>query len=77
MERERRDEEKMQDSLFVEDGMMVKFSLVPLPLAITAARVSQESPAFVNTSWWSMEPAVPPKYCKTDTWPPSKISSSI
>ena len=25
----------------------------------------QESPA----CWWSMEPAVPWKYCKTDTWP--------
>ena len=64
IEWERSDEEKMQDSLVVEDGMMVKFALLPFPLASTAARISQESPACVNTSWWSMEPAFPPKYCK-------------
>ena len=29
MEGKRRDEEDMQDSLVVEEGMMVKFSLVP------------------------------------------------
>ena len=77
MEGKRRDEDKMQESLVVEDGMMVKFPLVPFPLAITVARTFQESPAYVNTSWWSMEPAVSQKYCKRDAWPPSKRSSSI
>ena len=37
--------------------------------ATTVARTCQESPACLNTCWWSMEPAVPQKYCKTDTWP--------
>ena len=32
IEWERSDEEKMQDSLVVEKGMMVNFPLVPLPL---------------------------------------------
>ena len=32
MEGKRRDEEDMQDSLVVEEGMMFKFPLVPLPL---------------------------------------------
>ena len=32
MEGKRRDEEDMQDSLVVEEGRMVKFPLVPLPL---------------------------------------------
>ena len=73
----RRDEEKVQDSLVVEEGMMAKFPLVPLPLVITAANISKQSPACVNTSWWSMEPAVPPKYCKRYAWLPSKRSSSL
>ena len=32
MEGKRRDEKEMQDSLVVEEGMMVNFPLVPLPL---------------------------------------------
>ena len=32
MEGKRRDEEEWQESLVVEDGMMVNFPLVPLPL---------------------------------------------
>ena len=32
MEGKRRDEEEMQDSLVVEEGMMVNFFLVPFPL---------------------------------------------
>ena len=32
MEGKRRDDEDMQDSLVVEEGKMVKFPLVPLPL---------------------------------------------
>ena len=32
MEGKRRDEEDMQDSLVVEEGMMFNFPLVPLPL---------------------------------------------
>ena len=35
----------------------------------TVARTIQESPACLNTCWWSMEPAVPQKYIKTYTWP--------
>ena len=29
----------------------------------------KEIPACLITCWWSVEPAVPWKYCKTDTWP--------
>ena len=36
--------------------------------ATTVVRTFQESPACLNTCWWSMEPAVPQKYCKTDIW---------
>ena len=117
----------MQDSLVVEEGLIVKFPLVtfapcllPLQLQLpgsfqqeevkqpnwrdtqrpsvmnyrvppeapdhlplfalpclpeycshcaTVARTSHDSKAFLNTCWWSMEPAVPRKYCKTYTWP--------
>ena len=37
MEGKRRDEEDMQDSLVVEEGMMFNFPLVPLPLVSSAA----------------------------------------
>ena len=34
----------------------------------TVARTSQESLTWLNTCWWSMDSAVPKKYCNTDTW---------
>ena len=37
--------------------------------ATTVARTSEESPACLNTCLWSMELAVPQKYCQTDAWP--------
>ena len=46
--------------------------LPPFPVspnsAATEAKTSQENQACLNTCWWSMEPAVPQKYCKTYTW---------
>ena len=43
MQKKRRDEEDMQDSLMVEEGMMLKFPLVPLchVSSSTAARASR------------------------------------
>ena len=42
---------------------------VPQNSASTVLKTSQESPASLNTCWWSMEPAVQQNYCKTDTCP--------
>ena len=35
----------------------------------TVAGTCQESPAYLNTYWWFMQPASLQKYWKTDTWP--------
>ena len=44
--------------------------LVPFPFyqnsATTVARNSLTKPACLSTCWWSMEPAISKKYCKTD-----------
>ena len=45
------------------------FCLARRPSATIVARTSQEIPACLNSCWWSMELATPPKYCMKDTWP--------
>ena len=48
MEGKRRDDEDMQDSLVVEEGMMVNFPLVPLPL-VSFPCISSYKVLFANT----------------------------
>ena len=68
-------EKKLNNNIFeihLDQTSWIICHLQPCPVcqnsATTVARTFQESPANLNTFWWSMEPAVPQKYCKTDTW---------
>ena len=53
--------------------LFVTCHLPPRPVCknsiTTVARTFQENQACLNTYWWSMEPDIPQKYCKTVTWP--------
>ena len=50
---------------------------IPFGSFATVAKTSQESPTFANTSLWSTEPAVPPKYRKTDVKGEEKIKRDV